>query len=162
MSKDGHDKIEPLKKVFSNIGERVLIVCIGNELRNDDGVGPYIARGIKNTKFKVIDAGDVLESYIYDIIDYKPSDIIIVDAAFFGGSVGDISIIKEEDISSVRMVSTHTLPLSHLINIIRSELNNELNIKIIGIQVSDTSFGQNISDKVKKTADEIVDYINSV
>lgn len=161
MSEDISNKIDFFKDIFSNIGKKPVIVCLGNDLRNDDGIGPYIARNIKNNKFKIIDAGQVFENYIYDIINYRPTDIIIIDAAFFGGSTGDVSLIGEDKISCVKMVSTHALPLTHILDIIKAELNN-VNIYIIGIQISNTGFGEDISDSVKKVGDDIINYINSI
>lgn len=161
MSKDGNNKIAFLKEIFSKLGNRAIIVCIGNDLRNDDGIGPYIAKNIKNDKFKIIDAGQVFENYIYEIIDYNPTDIIFIDAAFFGSSPGDLSLIDENSISSFKLVSTHSLPLTHLLDLIRCEIK-DVNIHIIGIQVSNTDFGESISSEVKKTGDDIVNYINSL
>lgn len=161
MSENFNIKINILKEIFSNLGKRPIIVCVGNDLRNDDGIGPYIARNIKNDKFKIIDAGQIFENYIYEIIDYNPTDVVFIDAAFFGSSPGDLSLIDENNISSFKLLSTHSLPLTHLLDLIRFEIK-DVKIHIIGIQVANIDFGENISSDVKKTGDDIINYINSL
>ncbi|MCX7641949.1 MAG: hydrogenase maturation protease [Elusimicrobiales bacterium] len=142
-------------------GEKIVVVCLGNDLRSDDGIGPYIARKIKNDKFIVINAGQSFENHIYEIFKYEPSDLIIIDAAFFGQKVGEIALLNIEDISSVKMVSTHSIPINFLIEIIKNELP-DINVIIFGIQVLDTSFGENIKKEVKEAGDFLVDLLNSL
>lgn len=150
--------------VFDNIklkGKRIVVVCLGNELRNDDGVGPYIAKRIKNDSVKIIDAGQSFENYIFDVINYSPTDLFIVDAAFFGGNTGEVSILDEKNLAVARMVSTHSLPLNLLLDMVRQEIH-DINIIIVGIQVSNCDFGTDINTDVKKAADALIDYFNKI
>lgn len=142
-------------------GNKILVVFLGNEFRNDDGIGPYISKKINNPNIKVIDAGQTFENYIVDIVNYRPTDIVIVDAAFFGGKVGEIRILDEKKLSQIRMVSTHSIPINLILDIIKNDLP-DVNVVILGIQVSDVGFGENISDDVKKTADTLINYFNNL
>ncbi len=142
-------------------GNRIVGVFLGNEFRNDDGVGPYIAKKINNPKIKVINAEQTFENYIFDIIEFHPTDVIVVDAAFFGGRVGEIRILDEKKLSQVKMVSTHSLPLNLLIDMIRSEIA-DVNFIIIGIQISNVDYGEKISDDVRKSADVLVEFFNKI
>jgi len=151
---------EEIKKAISNDND-TLYVFIGNELREDDGAGPYIARNIKNNKIKFIDAHSVFENYISDIIELKPKKIVIMDAAFFEGVAGEIKILDEKNLKSYKIISTHTLPLNTFLDYIRGELK-DVNIIILGIQPKRVGYEEKISDEVKKTCDEVINYLNYV
>ena len=153
--------MDTIKKAFNFKGDRPLIVCLGNEFRNDDGVGPYIASRINNKGIPLINAGEVFENYLTEIINYRPTDIVIIDAALFGGSVGDVEILDEKKLATSKIISTHSLPVTALIDIIRADVK-DVNITILGIQVYDTGFGQKISDEVRSSADAIVEFINNL
>lgn len=152
--------LEDLKKELTPI-QKTVIVCLGNEFRGDDGIGPYVAKNIKNNKFIVIDAGQILESYIQDIIDYKPKKLIIIDAAFFDGYIGEIRVVDERKISNYKMISTHSFPLTILLDIIRTDLK-DIDIKIIGIQISNTDYKEGLTEEVKRSANLLIDLINTL
>lgn len=161
MSGVGEDILDTIKKAFDFKGNRPIIVCLGNEFRNDDGIGPYIAKRIRNETIKVIDAGQVLENYITDIINYKPTDIILIDAGLFGAKVGEIKILDEKNLSHSKMLSTHSIPINTLLDFIRAELAG-VNITLLAIQVSDIGFGENITKEVMIAGDIIIDYLNNL
>ncbi|MGC8867259.1 MAG: hydrogenase maturation protease [Elusimicrobiales bacterium] len=152
--------MNPLDKIVYK-GDKPVIVCLGNEFRNDDGIGPYIAKKISNHRIKVINAEQSFENYVFDIVEYKPTDVIIVDGAFFGGEVGEIRILDERSLCEVRMLSTHSLPITLLIDMIRNDLPC-VNFVIVGIQILDTGFGQSIDSRVKESAEIVITYFNNL
>jgi len=150
-----------MKKEIENalsFDNKTLFVCIGNSLRGDDGVGPYIAEKLKSKNIKVINAGQILENYIDEIISLKPSKIIIIDAAFFNGKVGEYRILEESKLNSYKLISTHSIPINLLLNIIRQDLL-DVKIVILGIQPKNIDYNEQLTPYVKKTADEIVEFI---
>lgn len=140
---------------------KTVIVCLGSELRADDGLGPYVGENIKVKRegLKVINAFSVIENYVEDIINYSPEKLIVVDAAFFGGKPGEIRILPEENLSSCKMISTHSFPLEAILKIIKQDLP-ALEIKILGVQPLDTGYSEGLSEPVKKAAQEIIEYFN--
>ena len=141
-----------------NRDEQALIITVGNSLRGDDAVGPYIAENLPFVKegFIVINAMDKPENIVMDLPDIKPSITIIIDAANFGGTAGEARLFNIESVPETTL-STHTFPLPILAGILRKDLNSE--VKFLGIQACTFEFGGTISDSVKATADEIITYI---
>ncbi|MGC8932419.1 MAG: hydrogenase maturation protease [Candidatus Methanodesulfokora sp.] len=140
MSEDLKDRIKRALK------GKYMVVCIGNELRGDDGVGIYIGRRLKNaitTEFP--------EDCIHRIRDEKPDTILFIDAVDFGGEPG--SVIFSELREAPSAISTHRLPLSLLI-----ELLEEVKPKayILGIQPKSMNLGEGLSSEVRKSADMLL------
>jgi len=138
---------------------KTVFVFIGNDLRADDGAGPYIAKNIRNNKIKVINAETLFENYVEEIIELKPDKIVIFDCAFFDGKPGEIRLLDEEKLVNYKMISTHSFPLNALINLIKSELKN-VKVTIIGIQPAMVDYKEGLSQSVKKSADELINFIN--
>ena len=131
-----------------------VIICVGNTLRSDDGVGPYIASHLKNTgKLIVFDAGYDPENFIGKAAETGPGRIIIIDAADFGGEAGEARIIGEEDIPESSL-STHAIPLKVVYHILKADTGSE--IKFIGIQPKEVSHGERLSPEVKAAADKMI------
>ena len=144
------------------MGGKIIIMGIGNRLRKDDGIGPFIIEKLrKKIKEKIlIDAGETPENYLEFIISKKPEELIIIDAADFGEIPGKWRVFTEEDIrrEKIRSFSTHSIPLSLWIELLKRELPN-LKVKLIGIQPQETDFGEGISDILKKKVKEVIKYI---
>ena len=131
-----------------------VIVTIGNPLRSDDGIGPYIASCLHDTdNLKIIDAGYTPEDSIDEIVALKPSRIIIIDAADFEGTAGEISFVDREHIPETSL-STHMISLKVIASLL--EEDTKAKIKFLGIQPITVEFKEGLSDEIKKTADEIV------
>ncbi|MDD4879290.1 MAG: hydrogenase maturation peptidase HycI [Candidatus Omnitrophica bacterium] len=134
-----------------------VIICVGNTLRSDDGVGPYIASYLKNTgKLAVLDAGYNPENFIEKAAGLRPGRIVIIDAADFGGEPGETRIISERDIPETSL-STHAIPLKVVYHILKEDTGSE--IRFIGIQPKEVSHGECLSPEVKAAADNLISKI---
>ncbi len=141
--------------------EKTLIVFIGNKLRSDDGIALFIAENIKDlpdhiTILKIENNPEYIIDHALSIVPLK---IIIIDAANFNGSTGDIKLIPYEFIPESSL-STHTFPLKLIIKILEEDTNSK--VLFLGIQIKNTSLGETITKKVKDAADEIIEYLNSL
>ena len=144
-------EIDSLLKPISAL---TVIICVGNTLRSDDGVGPYIASHLKNTKkLAVFDAGYNPENFIEEAAETRPGRIIIIDAADFGGEPGEARIISENEIPESSL-STHAIPLNVIYHILKEDTGSE--IKFIGIQPKEVSHGERLSPEVKAAADKMI------
>jgi len=131
-----------------------VIICVGNTLRSDDGVGPYIASYLYNSKkLAVIDAGYNPENFIEEVTELKPGRIVIIDAADFGGKAGETRVINEGDIPESSL-STHAIPLSVIYHILKEDTASE--IKFIGIQPKSVRYDEGLSPEVQAAADKII------
>jgi hydrogenase 3 maturation protease len=138
---------------------RTVILGVGNSMRSDDGVGPYIVKQIVSSSADIvcIDVGVCPENFVGDIIDIRPSKVIVIDAADFGGRCGEPRLIAEQDIPGSTL-TTHSFPISITTRLIASETGCE--VFFIGIQVKSTAFGEGISEEVYMGADSVIDCIN--
>jgi hydrogenase maturation protease len=74
-------------------GKKVVVLCLGNIERGDDGAGPRLARAIKGrVSYEVIDAGVTPENYTGVIKRSGPDTIVIVDAVWFDGRPGETRV----------------------------------------------------------------------
>jgi len=129
---------------------KVVIVGMGNTLRNDDGVGSIIASHIKDkVPYLVYDTGPTPENYLGKIIKDKPDNIVIIDAVDFGGKPGEFRIVEGEDIKTVNLFSTHNASISLTINYLQSNL--KVDIIILIIQPKNIGFGDILSPEIKET-----------
>lgn len=157
------DLVNVLRSKVTGV-DRVLIVGLGNVLRGDDGLGIYVARKLKrslrgsnNVKVLVCEGG--LENSLDIVLKYKPKCLIIIDAVYReGDEPGSIYLLSEGDLASnVGTLSTHYIPLSDLIKMIRSYIDVE--VLVIGIQVKNVEVGIGLSDEVLRASNYVVETI---
>ncbi|MDD2523818.1 MAG: hydrogenase maturation peptidase HycI [Endomicrobiia bacterium] len=149
--------IKQIRK-FLKQSDKLLILAIGSELRNDDAVGMYIAdelikQNFDKKKFSIIKGATAPENFTGEIKKYKPTDMLIIDAADTGKKPGEIDII---DVSSVvgASFSTHMMPINVFLDYLFKDF--DCRTLIVGIQPRTLEFGTDISKDIKKTADELV------
>jgi len=130
-------------------------MCIGNRDGGDDAVGPYIADQLKSTTVDVLDCGTTPENYTSLVKKHDPEHLIIIDAVEMGLFPGEKRIVPKEKIG-VMHISTHGIPISVLINYLEQYVKN---IIFIGIQPKTMS--GNLTDVVKKSADELAEMIKN-
>lgn len=151
-----------LNKFFN--GERVAVLGIGSELCGDDSAGMLCAAMLKRELSKyddilVISASTAPENFTGEICDFKPSSLILIDAADLGLNVGEIGIINPADIKGISF-STHMLPLSMLVQYF--EITVKCSIGILGIQYKQKGFGDPVCEEVQTTVGDIVDCITEL
>jgi hydrogenase 3 maturation protease len=141
-----------------NEGKKVVIIGIGNRLRRDDGIGSIIAEKlkekIKRENLFIIDAENTPENYIGKIKKVSPELLLIIDAVDFGSYPGDFRIFKINEIRETT-ISTHNFSISLLKKFIKAD-----EIYLLGIQPGNISLGENLTDKVKKTVEKIIEKFN--
>ena len=138
------------QKLKALVGPDTLIVGIGNTLKGDDGVGPFICSRLKKTvPDQIIDAATVPENYIQPIITKNPKVLLIIDAVDFGGTVGAIQILEPDQIHSISL-STHTPSPRLFLDVILQSIKPQ--VVFLGIQPAQTGFGLPLSAEVKKNA----------
>ncbi len=142
---------------------KTLIIGIGNEFRCDDAIGIITVRKIKEKNIGYI---DVMENNGdgASLIDawQNYDDVYLIDAVRFNSNPGKIHIINAKKNPVPKEIS---LDSSHLFNIPEAietaRVMNKLpgKITICGIEGVNFSAGTQVSDKLLKASDEIVDII---
>jgi len=131
-------------------------MCIGNRDGGDDSVGPYIADVLKQEKIddiKVIDCGTTPENFTSVVKNDNPENLIIVDAVDMNLPYGEIRLVSKEKIGKF-CISTHGIPISLLIDYLGKYIDK---IFLIGIQPK--KMNGEISEEIKKSADDLVKLI---
>lgn len=140
-------------------GDVTALILVGNDLRSDDGVGPYLAQKIHpKDHYLIFDAGEKPENIFEDVIKAKPDKTVLIDAADFGGENGELKIIPLSQLSDI-IFSTHIFPLKAIAEIIINNTNTKFHF--LGIQPKNTHLGEKLSPEVKASADKIIKFINN-
>ncbi|CAB49773.1 hydrogenase maturation peptidase HycI [Pyrococcus abyssi] len=138
---------------------RVVICCIGNELKGDDAFGILVYERLKyiiKDKAIIINCGNVPENYLGKIINANPDLVILVDAVHFGGKVGELVIVDPEETLG-EAFSTHSLPLKFLTRFIKENTNAK--VLLLGCQPRSVEFLGEVSEEVKESVEKAVNYI---
>jgi len=113
----------------------IVFMGIGEEKLSDDGVGPYIISELlpysDNEKVLFINAGTDPMARIDDIVNFKPEFLILIDTCTVSKPPGTISILERESISEYVPISTHTIPVHIVVDLVVEKLP-DLNIFMIG------------------------------
>ncbi|MBW2965127.1 hydrogenase maturation peptidase HycI, partial [Candidatus Woesearchaeota archaeon] len=129
-----------------------ILLGVGNTMRGDDGIGSYIAERFSADGWKVIDSGMVPENFTSVIRRAAPKTVVIVDSAEMNLKPGEYRLIPKEKIAKLHM-TTHAMPLSVLIGFIEEFVKEVL---FIGIQPKEIKMGDDITDELKKAAEELI------
>ncbi len=107
----------------------------------------------------LLDAGDKPENIIDEAVKQSPKKAVIIDAAVFGGQVGEARLVDKGHIPQTTL-STHTFPLPVIARIV--EEDTKAQVFFIGIQPAKVELGEGLHQAVKETADEIIELISEV
>lgn len=152
---------ESLKLLRTIGGKRTVILGMGNSLKGDDGVGPFVCDELskKALKADIINAGTVPENYIQLIIKKEPDVLLVIDAIEFDGKAGEIRLLQPEQLNKYAF-STHTLSPHLFIEMIQQSKKVEVNV--IGIQPKQTKLAEGISKELKQSAEELVSELSEI
>jgi hydrogenase maturation protease len=125
-----------LEKLLSKLkgAIKVVFMGIGEEKLSDDGVGPYIISELltfSSEKFLFINAGVTPMSRIDEIIDFQATDLVLLDTCTLNKPPGTVAIIERENIKEFVPISTHTIPLHIIVDLLLENLP-DLNVFMIG------------------------------
>ena len=138
---------------------------IGNTLRGDDATGPKIIdllyerlvnSDVDSDNVYLLNAATAPENHTIEIREINPSHLIIIDAVEFEETPGSFIIVDKKQIDTFNF-STHTMPISFLINYLEDSVGCE--IMTLGIQPKDMTLVDTISPEVKKSIEELAEVI---
>jgi len=156
--------------------ERLFVLGVGNRRKGDDAAGSIcvrlLAREVTPRKrrtgavtagsgrprgcprkppieFQVLDAGESPESSTGLIREFRPTHVLIVDAALGGFPPGTIFIVDKEKISH-EDISTHRIPLVHLMRYLDETIG--CRTILVGIEPQEIAWGKPVSPAVRAAA----------
>jgi len=127
---------ELLEKVLDKLkgATKVVFMGIGEEKLTDDAVGPYIISELleyASEKFLFINAGIDPMARIDDIIKFQASHLVLFDTCTLSGPPGTVSILERDNICDYVPISTHTIPVHIVIDLLIGKLP-DLKVFMIG------------------------------
>lgn len=150
---------DELSNVFSDYSN-YLIICLGNILRGDDGIGIYIGNGLLNKipeiSKKVILAHNTPVNFLGKIVKENPDLLIIVDAIDIQVDIGVIALLSSETIQNTQSTTTHYQELDDLLKFLKMEMGKLPQVSILGIQIDNIEFNTEMNHQVKQSGDKII------
>jgi hydrogenase 3 maturation protease len=135
--------------------KKQLVLTVGNEMMGDDAAGPILAEMISRSpldKWQVLNGGSAPENYVFKIREMEPERVVVVDAADMDLQTGEIRLIDEDGISSLFLMTTHSLPLTYLMDAIQEFVPR---VELIGIQPEIVAFGCPVSPRVREAVERV-------
>jgi hydrogenase 3 maturation protease len=132
-----------------------LVLSVGNGLMGDDGAGALLVQKMQQAPlddWDVINGGSAPENMLYRVRELKPERVLVIDAADMDLPPGSVCLIQDEMLNDPFLLTTHTLPLTFLIEALREFVPK---VELLGIQPSVVAFGFPISEYVKHAVNQV-------
>ncbi len=147
-------------RLASHIHPSTVIVCVGSDLRGDDGVGAAIARRLSpELPWAVYNTQTVPESFLMKIVGAKPESILMIDAIDFGAPPGRIGLFPADRLGG-QAPSTHGPGAKAFL--VALGMLHQCPIAVVGIQPGAIDFGEALSPPVAAAADSVVEALESL
>ncbi len=141
--------------------KRIAFVGVGSELHGDDAAGMLVARQIKDfasckktsVKFKVFLGHTAPENLTGQIKKFKPTHIVILDAADMKKKPGEAYLVDFAEESGITF-STHRMPAKILSDYLCQSLACQA--MLVGIQPKSIEFNKPVSREVQTVCKKLV------
>jgi hydrogenase 3 maturation protease len=154
------------ERVYKDIADwlsgatRVVVAGIGNPIRSDDFVGVKIVQGLKGKVSEntlLIECETVPESFIQQILEFKPSHVLLIDSAIMGLKPGESRLVDPAQLADSPAFSTHILPLRIFCEYILRA--GSAKIELLLIEPMKTDFEEGITPIIGATAENIIKFL---
>jgi hydrogenase 3 maturation protease len=155
LPEDEYNVQDALEKWFI-AAENVVVAGIGNPIRRDDFVGVKILQDLEgkvSAEVHLIECETVPESFMQEIVDIKPSHVLLIDAAILGLKPGEMRLVFPEQITDFPAITTHVLPLRIFCEYIRNMTDAQIGLLLI--EPEKTDFGEGLTLTVQTAAKKI-------
>ena len=155
--------IRDVLKKWLAVAERVVIAGIGNPIRRDDFVGLKIVQDLEgkvSDKVHLFECETVPESFMEEIVDLKPSHVLLIDAAVLGLKPGETRLVFPEQVADFPAITTHVLPLRIFCEYIANM--TKAKIALLLIEPKNTEFGEGLTLDVQAAAEESVNILRKL
>jgi len=142
-----------------------LVLGVGNTLRRDDGVGPAVIKLLQQENLPNVDLldGGIDGLGLIDVIN-QYQRAIIIDAVDMRLTPGSVKLFTASD-AKINIkndaLSTHGFGLAEVIGLLE-QLGCDTEIKIIGVQPQDISFGEGLTEVVETKIPGVIELVKSV
>ena len=155
MTKDSYNLEKELREWLAGHG-KVVVAGIGNPIRRDDFVGVKIIqdlRGKVSSNVSLIECETVPESFMDEITEFKPSHVLLIDAAVMQLKPGNVRLFDAEKVTIFPAISTHMLPLRVFCEYITKMSGAK--IALLLIEPRNTEFGEGLTGEIEVAAENV-------
>lgn len=131
------------------------VFTVGAVLRGDDAAGPYLSKMMEEAPidgWDHIDGEMTPEDYIGVVKRERPDKLVLFDAAQMGFEPGEVRLLDRDDVVANYMVTTHSMPLTYLIDEISSYCGELL---FIGVQPAQLEFFAPLTPEVLAAVESV-------
>ena len=149
------ESIEDQLKAFLKGAHRIAVLGLGNPLRTDDGLGPFIVEKMitKHPDVFIENVGSVPEAFARPLAEFGADRVIMVDAADMRKPVGHIELVTKDRIGGIA-ISTHSMPLSFLMMYLEDATNGQT--ILLGIQPRNIDFGEGLTSEIEEVSRKVI------
>jgi len=148
------------EQLATGIQGHIVVMGIGNPCRGDDAAGSMVAQLISDGPgLRVIDAQDVPENYVRQVVGESPDTVVLVDAVDLDSAPGSVAFLDKDEVAGY-WPSTHRMPLSLLMDYLEGETHARR--FLIAIQPRHSAFMQPMSGEVHASVAGIAGMLNDV
>ena len=140
--------------------KKKLVMTVGNGMMGDDAAGPLLAEKLKLAPlngWETLNGGSAPENSLFLIREMAPAQVLIVDAADMDLAPGEIRLIGDDRIEDPFFMTTHSLPLTYLMQALREFVPK---VDLLGIQPDVVAFGYPVSASVKLAVDRVYECLS--
>lgn len=140
--------------------EPACLIGVGNPLRRDDGVGPWIVGAVREavagTRLSVVDAQSVPENFVHVVARADCRNVVFVDAVAAEGEPGTVVFGPLAEFPEAESFSTHKLALSFCGKFLEAAGKK---VFLLGVVPGDLEFGEGMTPEVERAAAALRDLI---
>ncbi|HDT13758.1 MAG TPA: hydrogenase maturation protease [Candidatus Aminicenantes bacterium] len=144
------------------LAEPTCLVGVGNPMRRDDGVGPWIVGAVRGltdaTIHSVVDAQDVPENFVPVIARGDCRNVVFIDAVAADGPPGTVIFGPLADFAEAGSFSTHKLALSLSAKFLEAAGKK---VFLLGVVPADLDFGTGFTAEVERAVASLLDLLRA-
>jgi len=145
---------QDLKNWFAN-AKKIVVAGIGNPIRSDDYVGLKIVENLRAKFQRLFVFWNVRRSrkLLSEIEKFKPTHVLLVDAAFLELKPGEASLVDSERMMDYSAISTHALPLKIFCEHLKKATDAKIGLLLI--EPKNMEFGEGLNVEVEAAAERL-------
>jgi len=156
--------IDTAEQLAARLGRHIrpstVIVCVGSELRGDDGAAAAVAHRLAGTMpWALHNTQTAPESFLMKIVQAEPESVLLIDAVDFGAAPGRIGLFPAEQLNG-QSPSTHGPGARAFLSALA--MFHSCPVALLGIQPGDIDFGEALSPPVAAAVDQVVAVFQSL
>ncbi len=144
---------------MSNASDSGLVIGIGHAERQDDGVGPHVARALAGRGLPaIVHEGD--GTGLLDLWDHQCACIVIdaMESAEEPGTIRVFTDVEDAEFARASFVhSSHRIGLPEAVALGRALSRMPRRLTVIGVSGTDFGFGSALSPPVAAAAERLID-----